>query len=220
MKFCLFMPTTIEIDTDCGLFKKKQLTDNKTRLIQYTEGITSLLNFIEPYDFDVVISDNSDFLRKESLIKKLLEKKNVVIVNDVPNKYGGINKGSGIMENWLHNKNLLKNYEYIIHFEPRQLLQSDDMIKNFLLKPRNLITYGKERVEGKPINFNMGLFAIESKILIEFIEKYHPNILINGMISLEYIFFEYLVNNKIKFDTVDKMGLIWYDSYAKDKYYM
>ena len=45
MKCCIFMPTTINIDTNSSLYKSSQLTENDLRYKQYFEGIQKIYQF-------------------------------------------------------------------------------------------------------------------------------------------------------------------------------
>ena len=49
------------------------------------------------------------------------------------NRYGRWNKGAGLIQKWLHNKNILNNYEYIIFFEARLELLSHYFFDKFFI---------------------------------------------------------------------------------------
>lgn len=205
MKYCIFMPTTIKVSELSPLYKKRQLENNEKRLKQYIEGIKKVLELNE--NIDIIISDNSDFFKDENHILKEIVK-NIQIINNAPNKYGGKNKGSGVIENWLHSKELLKNYDYIIHFEPRQLLENNNFINNFLENPRNLFNVNKQ---GN--HFNTGILCIKTNLLLQFIHEYSPEKLIKKRLGLEYAMYDFMKN--YDYDTTNLMGLIWYDSYKQ-----
>ena len=204
------MPTTITIDTNSYLYSKNQLESNEVRYKQYFNGIKKLYELNNDKNIDIYISDNSNFFNKDSELKKYINTTSIQIIKDVPNNYGKINKGSGLIENWSHNKYILNKYDWIIHFEPRQLLQSNQFIDNFLENPRNLFTMGKENN-----HFNTGLLIIKSNIILNFLNNYSPNSLIKPqLLTIEYLIFNYFKKNNIDFYIVDKMDLLWYDSYA------
>jgi hypothetical protein len=206
-KFCIFMPTTIEISESCSLFKKKQLENNTNRMNQYKIGIDSIIE-INGSDIPYILSDNSGYFLKDSPLKTQLLSNGINIVPDAPNNLGGKNKGAGIIEQWTHSKELIMNYDYIIHFEPRQYLQNNNFIENFIENPRSLFTFNKG---GK--HFNTGLFVIKTKQLLEYINVIMPHKLKST--SLEDSLYSFFKSERYSFDTIEKMGVIWHDSRAK-----
>ena len=112
MVHCIFMPTTIIIDIP----KTK-------RIKQYQNGINKIFEFNK--DCDIIIADNGN-----NFNFKLNGK--ITVIKNNPNNYGKINKGAGLIEIWRNNIELLKQYDYIIHFEPRQLLINNDFINDFI----------------------------------------------------------------------------------------
>ena len=128
--YCIFMPTTIEVNKNSLLYKKKELMDNELRIKQYISGIQQIRD-LNP-DIEIYISDNSNYLNKPSNILDIIQQNKIKIIKNTPNKYGHINKGSGLLENWQYNLSIIEKYEYIIHFEPRQLLKSNYFIDTFL----------------------------------------------------------------------------------------
>jgi len=205
MKCCIFMPTTINIDTNSSLYKSSQLTENGLRYKQHFEGIQKIYQFNIDKKIDIYIADNSDFFDKETELKEYISKTSIVIIKNIPNNYGCKNKGGGLIENWLHNKHILSRYDWFIHFEPRQLLQSNQFIDSFLENPINLFTMGTNMR-----HFNTGLFCIKCKILFDFINEYTPEKLVNNNLGIEYAIYNFIINNNIDYKTIDKMDLIWF----------
>lgn len=205
MKCCIFMPTTINIDTNSYLYKSSQLTENDLRYKQYFEGIQKIYQFNIDKKFDIYIADNSDFFDKETELKEYISKTSIVIIKNIPNNYGCKNKGSGLIENWIHNKDVLSGYDWIIHFEPRQLLISNQFIDSFLENPRNLFTMGTDMRQ-----YNTGLFCIKCKVLLDFINEYTPEKLVNNNLNIEAAIYNFIINNNIDYKTIDKMNLIWF----------
>ena len=199
------MPTTINIDTNSSLYKSSQLTENGLRYKQYFEGIQKIYQFNIDKKIDIYIADNSDFFDKETELKEYISKTSIVIIKNIPNNYGCKNKGGGLIENWLHNKHILSRYDWIIHFEPRQLLQSNQFIDSFLENPINLFTMGTNMR-----HFNTGLFCIKCKVLFDFINEYTPEKLVNNNLGIEYAIYNFIINNNIDYKTIDKMDLIWF----------
>ena len=200
------MPTTINIDTNSSLYKSSQLTENGLRYKQYFEGIQKIYQFNIDKKFDIYIADNSDFFDKETELKEYISKTSIVIIKNIPNNYGCKNKGGGLIENWLHNKHILSRYDWFIHFEPRQLLQSNQFIDSFLENPRNLfnMNWADKR------QYNTGLFCIKCKVLLDFINEYTPEKLVNNNLNIEAAIYNFIINNNIDYKTIDKMNLIWF----------
>lgn len=207
MRCCVFMPTTFIIDCNCPLFKNNQLANNTLRIKQYKDGINQFVSlFKSNNDVDTYISDNSSYFADNYETKILFEMMGIKLLSSSANQFGGINKGSGIIENWIHHINLLLQYEYVIHFEPRLLLTSIEMIENFLNNPRNMFTHGTG-----DNHFNTGLFMIKTTDLLKFTVEYTPKFLVERTLGLEYAMYEFFINNYIQYDIIKKMNVIWHD---------
>lgn len=212
MKICIFMPTTIIIDTSSSLFKKNQLEKNENRIKQYQNGINKLVELNNDKNFDIYMADNGlDFQNKLIIDDK------IKIIKNNPNNYGKFNKGAGLVEIWKNNIELIKQYDYIIHFEPRQLLIDNYFIDNFMKNPRALFTHNKN--PNSPRHFNTGLFACKSKDLLTFIDVVSPSKLVKHNASIEYVLYNFFKNNNLHYDVLDKMSLIWYDTHAQKEYH-
>ena len=214
-KFCIFMPTTINVDLNSQLYKNNQLTPNEIRHTQYYNGIKQIYELNKDKNIDIYLSDNSDFFDTDSDIIKYINTTNINIIKNVPNNYGKINKGSGLIENWLHNKDIFNKYEWIIHFEPRQLLKSNQFIESFFENPTNLFTMGKEKN-----HFNTGILSIKSELLLKFITFFTPETLVSYNLGIEYALYNYFIQNNIDYRLINKMDLLWFDTYAKIARYM
>lgn len=177
------------------------------RIQQFVDGLNKFFEFNRNNEFDVFITDNTiskDIVLPQEILDIIPDK--CKIIYDMNNDYGCINKGSGVIEQWNYNKDFFKNYEWLIYFEPRQLLQTNNFINSFLENPRNLFTIGNEQN-----HFNTGLFCIEVKILLNYIKEVSPKSLIDRNEGIEYSIYNYFIKNDINFDTRDKMELIWND---------
>jgi len=181
------------------------------RLDQYVNGIKTFFEYNDillENKVDVVIIDNSiindELFIPDEIMNKIPE--NVKIITHSNNNYGKYNKGAGLIENWLYCNNILQNYKWLIHFEPRQILKNFNFINSFLENKRNLFTLGNEKN-----HFNTGLFSIEINVLLEYIKKNAIIDNINNYISIEYDIYEFFINNNINYELKDKMELIWYD---------
>jgi hypothetical protein len=184
---------------------------------QYINGLKSIFkynNFFKQHNITIFIFDNSidsiDDIPKEILS---VIPENVIIETHFVNKYGKINKGAGVVETWLHNIDKIRSYDYLIHFEPRQTLISNSFIENFCKNPRNIFTCrGKENINR---HFNTGLFTIKITELLKFISIYTPEMIARDRLSIEYILYKFYKKNKLEYDVLDKMDLIWYPAGSK-----
>jgi len=201
------MPTTFIIDENSYLFKSNQLEKTEKRLKQYQQGIDKIVELNKNYNLDIYIADNGYNFDDKIKIPECVK-----VIKNNPNKLGSFNKGSGIIEIWNNNIEILKQYDYIIHFEPRQLLIDNSLIDSFIENPRSIFTYSKNPNAKR--HFNTGLFTCKSLDLINFITVIKPEILYQNRLSLEYVLYDFYNNFKINYSVLDKMNLIWYDTYA------
>ena len=91
MKICIFMPTTIIIDTSSKLSKQNMLEINEKRLKQYQNGIKKVLDLNKKHNFDIYIADNG-----YNFNGKIQIPEGINIIMNNPNKYGKFNKGACI----------------------------------------------------------------------------------------------------------------------------
>ena len=115
------------------------------------------------------------------------------------------NNGAGLIDTWKYNKDLIQKYDWIIHFELRQLLKSFQFVESFLKEPRNLFTININ-VE----HFNTGLFCISKENLLNYINNCDLNKMVNNSISIEDDLYKYFQDNKLNYDTLEKMDLLWF----------
>lgn len=205
------MPTTFIIDKNSHLFKSNQLEKTEKRLKKYQQGIDKIVELNKNYNFDIYIADNGHNFDDKIKIPECIK-----VIKDNPNKLGCYNKGSGIIEIWDNNIEILKQYDYVIHFEPRQLLIDNYFIDNFMKNPRTLFTYNHIPCPQK--HFNTGLFSCKTAEILKFINEFPPEFLVKKALGIEYALYYFYNNNKIQYDTTDKMSLIWYDTAAKKEW--
>ena len=184
------------------------------RIEQYITGLNKFFEYIEilnNYKVDIIIFDNT-INKTEMLPEKILEiiPDNVKVINDNVNNYGCINKGAGLIECWKYLNNSISQYDFFIHFEPRQLLLNFNFITNFLENPRNLFTYGENNN-----HFNTGLFCISCKVLITFIKSINLHEMCQKCISIEYILLDFFKKFNIPYCLTDKMELVWFPHLCK-----
>uniref|UniRef100_A0A6C0E3Q7 Glycosyltransferase n=1 Tax=viral metagenome TaxID=1070528 RepID=A0A6C0E3Q7_9ZZZZ len=183
------------------------LRDETIRNKQYIDGINSVFKYkdiLNKYGVDICLSDNTinDVSSIPHEIMTIIPS-DVKIITKNANTYGSINKGSGLLETWGFCMDIIKQYDWVIHFETRQILENFDFVINFLESNRNLFTLGDS------VHFNTGLFCIDSSLLLKYIRETPPMSL---RVSIENHIFDFVKRNGIYYDTADKMGLLWHDT--------
>jgi len=209
----------------------------KIRTEQFITGLTEFFRYntiLQNNHVDIYLTDNtiaSDEPLPDEILKCLPP--NVKIMTFLNNKYGSLNKGCGLIENWSFYKDILVKYEWLIHFEPRQELINFDFINNFLSSPRNLFHINKnENLCTPPVNrkvevangngsidyvfgyieeFNTGLFCSKVKHIIDYINQYDLDYYVDNIPSIERDLYLFYTNQSIEHDTIDKLGLKWHD---------
>jgi len=193
----------------CCFPTNKDTYDTKDRINHYISGLNKFFEYNDillENQVDIYIFDNT-IGKNDRLPQELLDiiPPNVKILNDHANNYGGINKGAGLIEAWIYLKDIIQQYDYLIHFEPRQLLLQFDFIDSFLQNKSNVFTYGSDKK-----HFNTGLFCIESNVLMRFVDSVNLNTMLEQQICIEYMLFDFLTINHIPYTIQDKMNLLWF----------
>lgn len=210
------MSVLIELRLCCypNNLQEHQFSERTTQFVNGLNKFFEYLPILNEYNVDIFITDNT-IPNNSNLPNEILNiiPSNVKIITCLNNNYGCYNKGAGDIEQWLYNKELISQYDWFIHFEPRQLLKSFYFIENFLKNPRNLFT-----INVNVKHFNTGLFCLESKYLMNYCNHINLIHMINNYIGIEDDLYNYINNNDIKYDILDKMDLIWFDTVTKLPY--
>jgi hypothetical protein len=178
------------------------------RIQQYVNGLNKFFEYndiLKKHNVDIYIVDNT-IKTGDSLPQDILRvlPDNVKIFTSLNNNFGCKNKGAGLIEQWINCKDIIQKYDWLIHFEPRQLLLNFNFITNFLDNPRNLFKRSIDCAD-----FNTGLFAIESKVLL----NYSNNVILYTFNkSIERDLYCYFLKNQIVFNLCEKVELVWHDS--------
>jgi hypothetical protein len=188
---------------------KCSLQAGTERTTQYVDGLTrffALLNEHQQNFSNVFIVDNTisstDMIPKD-VLSVIPNTANILLT--LQNKYGKINKGCGLIEQWIYMEDILNDYDWIIHFEPRLYLKSFHLIGEFLQKQRTIFTLGKSKN-----HFNTGLFCIARKDLHNYINQVDIVDMCNKGIPIEYSLFDYY--NTRPYHVVASMDVIWHDT--------
>ena len=185
----------------------------RERIQQYVKGLGKFFEYndiFKKHNIDIYLVDNSikpGYTLPRDLLAILPN--NVKINTSINNTFGSLNKGAGLIEQWLYCKELIAKYYWIIHFEPRQLLLNFNFINNFLENPRNLFTLGSGNN-----HFNTGLFCIETSKLLHYCQNIDMNVMVTQSLSIEFDLFNYIKKNNILFYICSTMELIWFDYMA------
>jgi len=209
-KILIQLSCSLDIN-DTVLKKRNQVENNDKRLEQIINGIKKFVE--KKYNADIIFVDNTipEKIPIDKELEKLLIDNNIQIFHDNKNIYGSINKGAGVIESWLFVKEKLKNYDYILYFEPRLYLENFDFINNFLESPRNLFVYGNDKN-----HFFTGLFGIKTELLLKYVDKFkHPKHFIN-LGCIEQHIFNFIKNND-SYETLEKANVIWYSGFSNYK---
>ncbi|MBL56336.1 MAG: hypothetical protein CMP61_04025 [Flavobacteriales bacterium] len=208
------------ISTESFLYKTGQLTPNDIRLTQVVDGLKEFFKYnsryIESGQMDVYISDNTiaeDMSLNEKILDVLHPKCQVITC--LNNNYGCFNKGAGELEQWQYCQNkhkILNKYKWFIHFEPRQFLLNNQFIDKFMEFHQNMFTSQKFNTENDLLdNVNTGLFVLETRYMLQYINSISPYYLVANNISIEYVMYRFLRDNNIKFHCQKYMNVLWYD---------
>jgi len=183
-----------------------QMENNVLRKQQFINGLKKLFEYdYKQHMCDILITDNTCTNLYPELQELLPEGTLVRCFND--NHVGAINKGAGLIQKWLYNKTILQQYEWILHFEGRQLLQSFEFMDRFFAEPRTYFRYGNPFDSSDLSHFYTGLFSIKSSDLFHFCSLYSIDKLLKNYISIEYAMKE-VMNHQAT--VVKHLGLRWF----------
>ena len=114
---------------------------NPERIKQYENGLKSFFKFEKFFidnNFDILFVDNSiDNLEVFPMLKKIIPEyvKKITKNNNIN---GRISKTVGVFEHWLMSKDIWKNYDYLIHFEIRQVIENINFFEEFIKEPMSM----------------------------------------------------------------------------------
>ena len=170
------------------------VTKGEERIEEYVNGINKLFEYSFIDKADVLLCDNSTERLDERIVKALPLDCQYVLYED---NRGDVNKGAGHLHQWQVCADIMEKYEWILYFEPRQLLQDFKFFDSFFNNPRNLFNVRKN-------HFWTGILSIQSKLLRMFIESKS----LAPQESLEYALFDYMRAHNYQHEEVN---LLWHD---------
>ncbi len=186
---------------------KSKLSQSK-RKQQYLDGIKRILEYPRLNKFDIVLIDNTT-MKKDKDIEAILPSISEYIAIE-KNTLGVSNPGCGILDIWHYLKDDIKDYDWIIHYEPRQYLNNFRIFDMFLEEKKNIFLYGDLNKN----HYYTGLFTLTTKSLMKYIEQVDAENLHKRGIGLEYSMFEYIQDDIY---IVDELGIRWHDRF-KNQY--
>jgi hypothetical protein len=203
MKIAIFLSCTTILNSH--RFKK---SFGEQRINTYVNGLKSFFKYN-----DYFLTNNIDIFFMDNNIdtnEKLDNRINEILPNNVikllfkRNNYGHINCGAGLIEQWLECSKELEKYDYIIHFEPRQILKSLYFIETFLKNNTNIFLFISQHKQ-----FYTGLFSIKTEHLISYVKNTNLEHMCTSGMCIENSLHDYFVKNKIQFEKIDKLDLSW-----------
>jgi hypothetical protein len=181
------------------------MASNILRHQQYVRGLKQFNRCIKPWRdiVKIVFVDTTTTV----LYSDIQEQLDGIVILKNDNQYGSKNKGAGVITQWKHAQSILQNYTWVIHFEPRVLLQDDTFFKNFFTNPETRFKYGSSKQD----HFCTNLFSVKSKKLIEFMDKTNREEMVNQRVSIEYIIYDHFRSDAL---IVDVLRIVWNDAFT------
>lgn len=181
---------------------------NELRREQIRAGLSKLFEYdFSRYGCDILITDNTCNALPEDYTSLLPSGTIVRCFND--NTVGAINKGAGLLQKWHYNMEILKEYEWILHFEGRQLLLSHSFFDRFFASPTTYFRYGDPHNRMNHSHFYTGIFSIRSTDLQAFCEYMPIQRLLKDRISIEYPMKDFMIE---KTTLLEKVELRWFQA--------
>lgn len=148
----------------------------------------------EKFNVDFIFTDNT-VSKNNNINNKILEllPKNTIIQTIKKNYYGKKNNGAGDIDLWNYNRNLIKEYDYFFHYQPRIQIFNKSFIEEFLKEPCNFFSLDQTNIQ-----FKTAYFGIESKKLIEFIDSNDIDEMVANKISIEKLFYDFFIDKDHK----------------------
>ena len=205
------------------------------RVAQYIIGLMRVQQLMEKYpEFDAVIVDNT--IQDESAIDPRIvaqiaqlprTKKVYFFDNDLPSK----NKGCGGVIAWRAAARVVsfQDYQTIVHFEPRCLLQDFSFFEKIIERPHGYCLIEKSRRTGKshgmhielalkvvPLYLrqcNTDLFSAPAKVFENFINEIDIERMANKKINLEKLVYDGLSAHMKR---VSRLGVFWHNAFKNE----
>ena len=179
-------------------FKKHKigLQYGNSRLNQYEKGFKILLdkNIYSNFNKTLLVDNTLD--SKENIpsnIRRYLNNEMEYFLFK-ENKLGVLNKGAGVLDSLNRVKEYMKQYDYVIYFEPKLWVLNTLFFDTIKKRPRNLFYEVEEYPQVKS-----GHFCSNTNDLVDFIESVDVSLMIKEKINLENLIFDYYKNRNSEF---------------------
>lgn len=184
----LFLATS----QDVSAHHPQPTSHGEVRVNQYINGLKKLFEYDFNNKADVMICDNTTNNLNKRVINALPCNTRYLTYKD---NLGATSKSIGLYHQWKSSIEEINKYEWIIHFEPRQILKNHLFFDSFFKNKRSLFN---ERTN----HFWTGLFCIDTEIMLNYLNSGEPPC------SIEYHIFDFMQN--YKYDCED-INILWHD---------
>lgn len=182
---------------------------NKRRREQIRDGILCLFRDIgvwdrmrDMYDMRVILVDNT-VIKLDGMIEGVLPdwvERRLYIGN----RYGGLNKGSGVLEQLGNLLGDIKGSDNVIYFEPRQRMVDYSFMERYMRNEsieKRMFRYWKKT--GR--HYYTGLFSCMGSDILRLLGKYSPELLAKKRYDLERVVYEVIGKDCV--DILDYLGV-------------
>ena len=213
MKTALLLSTafiTTLADTENSLCRRRQ----------YSSGIKDICKRIKNYEnIDLFIADNT--ISDESTLcsdlrSQLSNIKGHRKFYKIDNHFGSKNKGCGLLAQWRHAlPSIVDNYQFVIHYEPRQQMNDESFLMNFQKSPENMFRLDAVFVCKYHLfpmlhrHFQTGYFSCNSRTLLDIALSLDEKVMCNKSLSIEGLIYQYFKHRKLIFKAVKQLGISW-----------
>lgn len=164
------------------------------RIQQYINGIEKLFE----YDFkdraDVIVCDNTTEHLDKRIIRALPWDAEY---HTYENNLGAQSKSVGLYHQWKYCIDAISKYEWVVHFEPRQLLKNHLFFDSYFNNKQNLVNF-----RGNLGAIWTGLFSMKTNLLSKFLKE-SP---VTGAESIEYILFRFIKQYECQHE---ELNVLW-----------
>lgn len=169
----------------------------KKRINSYVDGFINLqkLEIFKIFHKTILI-DNTISSAKNipDQIIELLPRNTIFLLNK-SNKLGRTNKGAGMLKSLEKHVTFFEDYDLIFYFEPRLILKSSEFIKQFIKNRINSFSMESSK------RVKTGYFGSTSNDLIEFINSYKAEDLVEKNLHIELLMYEFYEKKNTNFCT-------------------
>jgi len=216
-----WMHKNIFIELRCSMYPLVTTTMSVNRGEERIDQIyNGLKSFLDQYDkienkerCDLFFVDNTikDITEIPSKILDIIEDNDIKCILFDKNHYGSKNKGAGDIETWRNNIEIISDYKWILHFEPRTIINSPSFIRKCLGTPRNI--FKVLRPDNTREHFYTGLFMLDIEVLKEYINHINLDDMVSSRTSIEYSLIDFMRGvETISFtDHKRKLKVKWHD---------